>query len=58
MVPWPPHSKCFVGVGGEGVAAVGVDEEHASHSEQGYVGLILVKLTIEFFVRSKFVVVV
>ena len=56
VVPCPPHSECFVAVGGECVAAVGVDKEHAPRSERGYWGSIPFELTREFFVRGKFVV--
>ena len=38
VVPRPTHGECFVAVGGERVAAVGVDEEHAPCSKRGYGG--------------------
>ena len=57
VVPLPPHGEFFVAVRGERVVAVGVDEEHFPRSERDVGGSIPVKLTIEFFVRGKFVVV-
>ena len=43
-------------MGGECVADFGVDEEHDPRSERGYGGSIPVELTIELFIRGKFVV--
>ena len=57
VVPCTPHGECFVVVGGKRVTVVRVDEEHVPCSERGHGGLIPVKLTIEFFICGKVVVV-